>query len=93
MENATRELAVHLSHTGLEHWKALGNLVGYLKGKKTKGIVFINYNVLKSVMFYDSTGSTDRETKKSASGIFPTLGGKVLTWLSKIQRTVALSIT
>ena len=31
--NAARELAVHMSHPGPEHWKALGRLIGYLKGK------------------------------------------------------------
>ena len=33
MENAARELAVHMSHPGTEHWKALGRLIEYLKGK------------------------------------------------------------
>ena len=32
-ENAARELEVHMSHPGPEHWKALGRLIGYLKGE------------------------------------------------------------
>ena len=31
--NASRELAVHTSHPGPEHWKALGHLIVCLKGK------------------------------------------------------------
>ena len=33
VSNATRELLFHMSHPGPEHWKALGCLIGYLKGK------------------------------------------------------------
>ena len=33
VENATRDLAVHMRHTGMKHWKALGFLIGYLKDK------------------------------------------------------------
>ena len=31
--NAARELAVHMSRPGTEHWKVLGRLIGYLKVK------------------------------------------------------------
>ena len=31
--NAASDLKVHMSHTGQEHWKALGCLIGYLKVK------------------------------------------------------------
>ena len=34
--NVARELSVHMSHPGPEHWKTLGRLIGYLKGKETK---------------------------------------------------------
>ena len=33
VKNAARELAVHMSHPETEHWKALGRLIGYIKGK------------------------------------------------------------
>ena len=31
--NTARELEVHMSHTLTEHWKELGRLIGYIKGK------------------------------------------------------------
>ena len=34
--NATRELATHINCLGDEHWKAVGHLVGYLKGTLEK---------------------------------------------------------
>ena len=33
MANAARELAVHTSRTGTEHWDSLGRLIVYIKGK------------------------------------------------------------
>ena len=33
LANVARELAVHMSHPGPDHLKALGRLIGYLKGK------------------------------------------------------------
>ena len=35
---ASRELAVHMSHPGPEHWKALGHLIGYIKVKEPKAL-------------------------------------------------------
>ena len=72
--NASRELAVHISHPGPEHWKALGRLIGYLKGRDTKGIIIRKPKVLKVVMFCDSNYSTDNYTRKSVSGLVATLG-------------------
>ena len=34
--NAERELVLHTNHPRLEHCKALGRLIGYLKVKYTK---------------------------------------------------------
>ena len=45
---------------------------------------------MKAVMFCDLNYATDKETQKSVSGLVATLGGTLLTSLSKNQRTVAL---
>ena len=81
--NAARELAVYISHTGTQHWKALGLLIGYLKGKETKGIITRNPKFMKAFMFCDSNYATDKETRKSVSGLVATIVGKLLTRLSK----------
>ena len=49
--------------------------------------------VLKAVMFSNSNYATDKETRKSVSGLVATLGGAILTCLSKTQRTVTLRST
>ena len=50
VENTSMELAVHMSHSGPEHWKSLGRLIGYLKGKETNGMIIRKPKVLKAVM-------------------------------------------
>ena len=37
--NAARELAVHMIHPEQDYWKALGRLIGYIKGKEAKCII------------------------------------------------------
>ena len=93
MENAARELAVHMSHPGTEHWKSLVGLIVYLKGKYTKGIIIKKLNVLKAVMFFESNYATYKEKRKSVSGLVSTLGGKTLTCSSKTHRNVTISST
>ena len=88
--NTERDLAVHMSHTGPEHRKELGRLIGYLKCKETKGIVIRKHKVMKSVMFCDYNYTTDKDTRKSVSGLVTAFGGTLLTCLSKTQRTVTL---
>ena len=91
--SAARDLAASMSHTGPEHCKSLGSLIGYLKGIETKGIIIRNPKVLKLVMFCDSKYDTDKETRKSVSGFVATLGGSLLACLSKLRRTATLSST
>ena len=78
LENYARELAVHISNPGPEYWKALGSLIGYLKGKETKGIIIRNPEVLKAVMCRDSNDATYKDTIKSVSGLVTKLGGTLL---------------
>ena len=68
-----------------------GRLLGYIKGKETKGIIIINHKVLKAVMFCDSNYATEKETRKSVSGLVSTLASTLITFLSKTQTTVTLS--
>ena len=91
VENLARELFIHMSHPGSEHWKSLRNLIGYLKGKKTKVIIIRKPKVLKVVMFSDSNYVTDKETKNISRGTVFTLVGTLPTCSSKTRRTVTLS--
>ena len=89
--NSARELAVHISHPGPEHYKTLGHLIGYLKGKETKGVIIIKHNVMISVMFCDLNYATYKNTIKRVSVLLYTIEETLLTCLSRTHRTVALS--
>ena len=78
VENAARYLDVHMSHPESEHWKALGSLIGYLKVKNKKSIIFRTLKVIKAVTFCDSNYATNKETRNIFSVIVPTLGGTLL---------------
>ena len=93
MPNAAKELEVHMIHPGTEDWKALGRLIEYIRGKYTKGIIIIMTKIMKAFMFCDSKYATDKEERKSVSGLFDTLRGTVLLCSPKNQSTVMLSIT
>ena len=81
--NAERELLVKMSHLGTEHGKKLGIFIRYLKGKDTKGIIIRKPKVMKAVMFCESKYSKDKDTRKILSVLVTTLGGTLLTCLSK----------
>ena len=93
VENVTRELAVHMSHPGMEHWRSLGSLIGYLKGKYTKLIITINPKVLKSIIFCYSNYGTDKETRNSISGVVTTRVVTLLMYSSNTPRTFTLIST
>ena len=93
MANAAIELAVHISHTGPEHWKALRCLIGYLKGKETKRIAIRKPKVIKVVMFCDSNYNMNKETIKSVSRLVATLRGTLTTCSLMNQSMIILSST
>ena len=71
----------------------MGHLIGGIKGKDANGIVIIKPKVLKDVMFYDYNYATEKETRKSVSGLVSTIGWTLLMCSSKTQRTVTLIST
>jgi hypothetical protein len=90
--NAVRDLCGHLESPGEEHWKALGRLIGYLKG---------NYRPLKlrcpkelrAMGAADSDWGSSTVDRKSIGAFFSGVGGALCNWQSKKQTGVALSST
>ena len=91
--NVARELAIHMIHTGTEHGKALGPLIGYLKGEETKFITVRKPKVPKAVMLFDSNYATNKETRKSVSGLVSKLGGTIIMCYLKTQGMITISST
>jgi hypothetical protein len=92
--NSVRELARFFGCPGQSHWAALEKLVGYLKYiqddikityRKPKELWVINY--------VDSNFSSNKDDRKSITGMQCTLGGTLTGWASRTQRSVTLSST
>ena len=82
-----------MSNYGKEIWKSLRYLIGYIKGKNTEGTIVRNPKILKAVMFCEYKYTMNKETRKSISGLFATLGETLLTCSSKIQKNITLIST
>jgi hypothetical protein len=91
--NATRELASHLNHPNIKHWKALERLVGYLKYKKPFVLIIRSPEQLRGVHYCDSNYAQCEDTRRSVSGGIDTIGGAIIDWHSKKQPIVSLSTT
>lgn len=86
--NAGRDLARHMSNPGTEHWKAMGRMAGYLKGKELHGHVMKVPANMTVVNYTDASYGV-----KSVSGNVCTVGGTVTSWGSRTQRITTLSST
>jgi hypothetical protein len=71
------------------HWEAAKRVLHYLKGTKTKGILFSTANDL--VGYSDSNFAGDPEQRRSTSGVDFTKSGGLITWKNQIQKSTALS--
>ena len=90
--NAVRELAMFMDGPGEEHWRAMGRLVGYLK-KSDVHLKLREPVNLKVYAWVDSNFATNKETRKSVTGYFVTIGGCLCGFSSKLQPAVTLSST
>ena len=91
--NASRDLERHMSNPGEEHWKSMGQIVGYLKGKELHRHVMCNPESLTAVKHCDASYASDPIAIKSVSGMIGTLGGMMTNWSSRTIKTTALSST
>ena len=90
--NATRELATHMSCPGDAHWKAIGHLVGYIKGTVGKpSMILRKPKELRTVSFVDASYGNGCEGRRSVSGELHTMGGMITGFSSRTQKTISMS--
>jgi len=90
--NAIRELSQHLENPGKEQWKSMERLMGYLKGHY-KPLKMEAPTELRIIGAVDSNWATDKKDRKSITGFIITIGGCIVSWMSKKQQGVTLSST
>ena len=80
--NQVRDLARHMSNPGEQHCKALGRLIGYMKGMKLKGMILRKPIDLRNISLVDADFAKDPVTRKSVGGELHTLGGCLTSFSS-----------
>jgi hypothetical protein len=83
-------LSKFVSNPTKEHWQSAVNLVSYLKGTKTKGIV-LGTSLGDLVGYADSDWGSDVDDRMSVSGGIVFWGSSIITWHSRKQSMVSLS--
>ena len=76
---------------GIEHWKGLMHVIGYIKNTMDYGLTYSRDADLTPLAYVDADYGGCRDTRRSTSGYVFTMAGGAVTWSSKRQATVALS--
>ena len=84
-------LARFQANPGIEHWRALLHVVGYIKNTIDYGLTYSRDHDISPTAFVDADYGGCRDTRRSTSGYVFTMAGGAVTWSSKRQATVALS--
>ncbi|XP_052192797.1 secreted RxLR effector protein 161-like [Diospyros lotus] len=83
-----------MSNPGKIHWEALKYVLRYINGSADIGLIYKkNCDVFNLVGYVDSDFAGDRNSQKSTTSFFFTLGGNCISWKSQLQPLVALSST
>jgi hypothetical protein len=90
---AVQALARHLNAPGPEHWVAAKRVLRYLRGTRDLGIKYgpdgSSHVVLHG--YADADWAGDPYTRRSTTGYVFMISGGCVSWMSKLQPTVALS--
>ena len=88
--NAVRAVARYAHEPTEGLWKTITKMLSYLDGTKSLGITYVRGSGL-SIDVYADAGYADKDnSRRSVSGVAVTLGGTVMSHVSKIQRVLSL---
>ena len=82
----------YMNNPGKEHWMAVKWILRYLRGTTNQALCFGGSNITLQG-YFDADMAGDRDNRRSTTGYVFTVGGTVVSWVSKIQSVVALSTT
>jgi hypothetical protein len=88
---AVQQLCKFLDCYGSVHWEAAKRVARYLKGTRTIGLVLGGDHTARLLGYTDSDLANCIDTRRSVSGYCCTLGGGIVTWSARQQKTVSLS--
>jgi hypothetical protein len=73
-----------------EHWEVVKWILRYLRGTTTHALCFGGSNTVLHG-YGDSYMSGDKDSRRITKRYVFTLGGTTVSWISKLQKVVALS--
>ena len=79
------------ANPGIDHWKSLLHVIGYVKNTMDYGLTYSGNANLTPVAYVDADYGGCRDMRRSTSGYVFMMAGGAVTWSSKRQPTVALS--
>ena len=80
----------YMTNLGKEHWEAVKWLLRYLRGTSNTSLWYGNVKVVLQALV-DADRSGDVDSRKSTSRYIYTIDGTLVSWMSKLQKCVALS--
>ena len=90
--HAVEVVSRYINNLGKEHWKAVKWILRYLRGTANHALCFGgSKTVLQGYVDLDMAG--DKDNRRSTTGYVFTIGGTLVSWISKLQKVVALSTT
>jgi hypothetical protein len=82
----------YMNNPGKEHWETVKWILRYLNGTATHALCFGGSDiVLHGYVHSDMAG--DKDSRRSTTWYIFTVGGTTISWISKLQKVVALSTT
>jgi hypothetical protein len=82
----------YMNNPGKEYWEVVKWILRYLRGNTTHALCFGgSYTFLQG--YVDSDMAGDKDSRRSTIGYVFTIGGTTVSWISKLQKVVALSTT
>jgi hypothetical protein len=82
----------YMNNPGKEHWEAVKCILGYLRGAYTHALCFGGSETFLQG-YVDSDMAGDKDNRRSTTRYVLTIGGTTVSWISKLQKVVALSTT
>jgi hypothetical protein len=82
----------YMNNPGKEHWEAVKWILRYLRGTATHALCFGGSDTFLQG-YVDSDMAGDKDSRRSTTGYVFTIGGTTVSWISKLQKVVALSTT
>ncbi|GJZ20318.1 retrovirus-related pol polyprotein from transposon TNT 1-94 [Tanacetum coccineum] len=76
-----------------KHLHAVKRIFRYLRGTVNRGLWYLKDSTIAQTAFADADHAGCQDTKHSTSGSMQLLGDRLVSWLSKRQKSVAISST